>query len=127
MLANPIIFEKYSIIAEEEKEPGHYATHCFSHIKRVVENCEKIARMLGLCNEDIAGVKIAALLHDISLSDGGGRKGHAGRSAAWAKTFLQDKGLNYAIEQEIISAVGDHSNGDCGGAYAKILTFADKM
>ena len=116
LTANPIISNKYQLIAENEKQGG-YATHDLSHINRVINYCEKIAKLLNLSDEDIAGIKIAALLHDIGNAQGG-KGGHAERSHIWAK--------NYIDNEKILLAIKEHS-GEGSDVYGKILAFADKI
>ena len=118
MINDPTIISKYQIIAENE-EQGGYATHDLSHINRVINYCEKIAQLLKLNDEDIAGIKIAALLHDIGNALGG-KGGHAERSYEWAKDYLKHK------DERILSAIRAHS-GDGSDIYGKILAFADKV
>lgn len=116
MKNDPIIAKEYQIIAENEKLKG-YATHDLSHINRVTAYCEKIAKLLNLSEQDIAGIKIAALLHDIGNAQGG-KGGHAERSYEWAKKYIKD--------EKILCAIKEHS-GDGSDIYGKILAFADKI
>jgi len=118
------IIETYSFIANKEIDEG-YATHDMNHIKRVIDNCEIISRLLGINEEDILAIKIAALLHDIGcVTDG--KKGHANRSAEWAKRYLQDKTLPESTLAKIITAISEHSN-SAKSVYGKILLFSDKI
>ena len=83
------IVETYSRIAVKEADEG-YATHDMSHVNRVIDNCVEISRLLGVDDNDISAIKIAALLHDIGCLDGR-KKEHDKRSAEWAKKYLSKK------------------------------------
>jgi len=113
---DPTITKEYQIIAEDEKLDG-YATHDLSHINRVINYCERMAKLLNLSDEDTAGIKIAALLHDIGNAQGG-KGGHAERSYEWAKGYIKN--------EKILCAIREHS-GDGSDVYGKILAFADKI
>jgi len=119
------IIETYSLIAEKEASFGGYATHDLSHVNRVIDNCEKIAKLLGIYDNDIAAIKIAALLHDIGCANGE-KNEHAKRSAEWAKRYLQNKDLPEAMLTKIITAIREHSN-DAKSIYGKVLLFSDKV
>jgi HD superfamily phosphodiesterase len=116
----------YNSIAEKEKTFSEaYATHDLSHVKRVINNCGKITRLLGLNNEKIAEVKIAALLHDIGCATGG-KGGHAERSYKWAKNYLRKIDLTCEVRSSILTAIREHS-GNGNNLCGKILAFADKI
>jgi len=116
MTNDPRIIKEYQIVTENERHGG-YATHDLSHINRVIDYCEKIAKLLKLSDEDIAGIKIAALLHDIGNAQSG-KGGHAERSYEWAKDYIND--------EKILRAIREHS-GEGSDIYGKILAFADKI
>jgi len=125
MINDPVIIEAYSLIAEKEGLPGNYATHDMSHIMRVIEYCNKISRLVNLSDDDIAGIKIAALLHDIGCSNGS-KGGHARRSYEWAKDYFQNKEIDAAAKEKILTAISEHSEG-ATSLYGIILLFADKI
>ncbi|MCL2353666.1 MAG: HD domain-containing protein [Defluviitaleaceae bacterium] len=125
MLSDIKIIDAYSTIAKKEISLGEYTRHDFGHVKRVMNNCEKIAQLLRFNHEDAEAIKIAALLHDIGCLSGG-KDGHAERSAEWASVYLQDKGLSQAQIAKIIIAISEHS-GRAESVYGKILVFADKI
>jgi len=122
MTNDSIITNEYQIIVGNEKLGG-YATHDLSHINRVISYCEKIAKLLKLNDRDIAGIKIAALLHDIGNAQGG-KGGHAERSYEWSKNYLKE--VDDETREKILYAIRDHS-GDGNDIYGKILAFADKI
>jgi len=124
MINDESIIKEYDVIAENERQAGNYATHDLSHIKRVVDYCARAAQLLGLCDEEVAGIKIAALLHDIGCASGS-KNGHAERSYEWAKNYLYDK-ITGEMCERILAAISEHS-GNASGVYGKILAFADKI
>jgi ubiquinone/menaquinone biosynthesis C-methylase UbiE len=125
MSTDTVIINEYARVTEREKLPGHYATHDLSHVKRVINHSEKITRLLGLNDEDTAGVKIAALLHDIGYANGD-RDGHHERSYEWTKSYLQYKDFKDEVRDKILTAIKEHREGT-GSIYGKILFFADKI
>jgi ubiquinone/menaquinone biosynthesis C-methylase UbiE/HD superfamily phosphohydrolase YqeK len=125
MSIDTVIIDEYANVTEKERLPGHYATHDLSHVKRVINYGEKITRLLWLNDEDKAGVKIAALLHDIGYANGD-RDGHHERSYEWAKSYLQDKDLTDEARDKILTAIKEHREGT-GNIYGKILFFSDKI
>jgi len=118
------IIEAYSLIASKEASEG-YATHDMNHVNRVIDNCVKVSRLLGVNENDISAIKIAALLHDIGCLSGG-KKDHAERSAQWAKKYLQNKNIPEPALIKITAAISEHSN-DAKSEYGKILLFSDKI
>jgi hypothetical protein len=118
------IVEAYSRIAVKEADDG-YATHGMSHVNRVIDNCVEISRLLGVDDNDISAIKIAALLHDIGCLDGG-KKEHDKRSAEWAKKYLLNKNIPESVLIKIVAAISEHSK-DAKSVYGKILLFSDKI
>ena len=127
MVNDPAIIEAYALIAKKEKlsGPDNYASHDINHINRVICYCAKIATLLGLDSDNIAGIKIAALLHDIGC-ESRSKAEHAKRSYEWAKNYLTTKKINTAKQEAILTAIKEHSEG-ANSIYGKILTFADKI
>jgi len=100
------------------------ATHDLSHAFNVARYCGKISKLLGLPDEQIDEIKVAAILHDVGMN--GGKDGHAQRSYEWAKRYLQDFDLPDESKHQILDAIKHHSSGN-NHAYGRILAFADKV
>lgn len=84
---------------------GGDAAHDFDHVLRVTRLAEQIARAEGA---DVTVVWLAALLHDVSLSDGdagsSARKSHHLAAADFARRWLTERGVgNQAIENVVHS------------------------
>ena len=125
MLNDAEIIETYSRIAKKEAVDGGYATHDLSHVTRVINNCEKIAQLLGMSGDDNVVIKIAALLHDIGCVSGS-KGGHSERSAQWTEKYLSNKGLHQDTISKIVTAISEHSS-NAKSVHGKILLFSDKI
>jgi len=78
--------------------PAGDATHGFSHIQRVYDLCEQLAREEGEGDLDI--LRAAALLHDVE-GTAEGRGGHQLAAAEFARQILEEEGW----EEDDIQAV----------------------
>ena len=124
--ADKRVIDEYGNIKENEKTSKFaFATHDLSHINRVINNCEKLSKLLKLDGEKIAEIKIAALLHDIGCASGG-KGGHAERSYIWVKKYFEDVTIKDNVRDSILLAIKQHS-GIADDLVGKILAVADKV
>ncbi|MEM3616072.1 MAG: HD domain-containing protein, partial [Candidatus Methanomethylicia archaeon] len=70
---------------------GNYpSSHDLLHVKRVLNNALTIASHMHLSDREIILLKLACLLHDISIPLNGVKEDHAIHSANYASSILID-------------------------------------
>lgn len=118
----------YQIIEEKEMTSTLLAdtgSHSIGHINNVIKYSEKIAKLLNFSDEELAAVKICALLHDIGNVNGP-KVGHAERSYQLSQEYLNQFEIKPAIKAEILNAIKYHSEG-YDSKIGVIVAFADKI
>lgn len=102
------------------------AAHDFDHVLRVTRLAEQIARAEGA---DVQTVRLAALLHDLPISDT--RHAHHLAAAAYARDLLTESGLGTECVEHIVHAIEAHRFRDQSiqpaTLEAKCLYDADKL
>lgn len=79
------------------------AAHDFDHVLRVTALAQRIARAEGA---DEVVVRAAALLHDVPVE--AGRTAHHLAAAAFARTFLADRGMDAAQIENVFHCIQAH-------------------
>ncbi len=79
------------------------AAHDFDHVLRVTRLAERIA---GAEGADVQVVRVAALLHDVPVSDT--RSAHHLGAAAYARELLTSRGLGTEQVENIVHAIEAH-------------------
>lgn len=133
---NKILNNKFYLETVDKIEKKHFITngkwdwdHGLGHYKRVAYYAENILKQLNADSRTIELAKIAALLHDIGLSESNINKTeHALLSANIFRNYLDGIDVN-KNEQEILEqAIRDHSNGnDIKTLVGLSLVLADKL
>lgn len=102
------------------------AAHDFDHVLRVTRLAQQIARAEGA---DVQIVRLAALLHDVPVSDT--RESHHLAAAAYARELLTVRGLGTEQVDKIVHAIEAHRFRDQSiqpdTLEAKCLYDADKL
>lgn len=101
--------------------------HGKQHVLNVLDNLDKLNKILIINNKDLELLKIAATLHDIGHLYG--KDNHPEKSAEYAKKYLENK-LDKGDLNKIISSIKNHHEKDNINNLSildHILLFADKM
>ena len=103
--------------------------HGLGHYKRVAEYVQKILKQLSADERTIELGVVAALLHDIGLSESGNKKtNHAIKSSELFRKFLVGTNITPEEEKILEHAIADHSNGnDIKSMVGLALVLADKL
>lgn len=103
--------------------------HGLGHYKRVANYVKIILTQLNECERTIELGLVAALLHDIGLSESGPKKiDHAIKSSEMFRNFLVDIDINEEETKIIEHAIYDHSKGnDIHNNIDLALVLADKL
>jgi HD superfamily phosphodiesterase len=83
------------------------AEHRWQHTLNVLENAEKILGGEGSSDEDVAVVRVAALLHDVSMFTCD-HSIHGQVSADMATEFLRDNGFDLEFVNRVSRAIAEH-------------------
>lgn len=126
MLKDNIITKLYNdISAFEDKDKG-WAHHDLKHVTNVANMAESILEQLGYDKDYIDEAKVAALLHDMGCIQG--KDNHPERSSVMAKKYLDDNSIRLKYEDEVISAIKNHSAGfEEDNIMTLCLIFCDKL
>ncbi|MHC5268566.1 HD domain-containing protein [Enterococcus sp. LJL98] len=103
------IKEIYRKIERYEDETGGWAYHNWQHVENVTAMTASILKQLGVSDDYLEAAKIAALLHDVGALEG--KENHAFRGRIFSAAYFKKHDLHLPYEQEILSAIADHSNG----------------
>ena len=87
----------YNYLAENL--PPQYVFHDYDHAEEVAEISRRLAKKAALEEEEALQLQLAAWFHDVGYS--GGEEGHEERSAALARQFLSEKGIEEQHIQQI--------------------------
>ena len=87
-----------------------YTEHGFRHSEIVARLARKIMSDLNLPDREGELAAIAGYLHDIGNVSG--RNGHDFAGAMVAMEILQDLGMSYEEQADIIGAIGNHDEGE---------------
>lgn len=101
--------------------------HGKQHVLNVIDNLEKLSKVIYIDNKDLELLKIAITLHDIGHIYE--KDIHPIKSYEFAKEYLQDK-INTDDLEKIISAIKNHhekENINNITLFEHILLFIDKM
>lgn len=103
--------------------------HGLGHYKRVSKYVKKILEQLNATKREIELGMVAALLHDIGLSESGTNKtDHALKSSMMFKRFLNDTDITKDEMGILESAIKDHSKGnEINSNIGLALVLADKL
>lgn len=103
--------------------------HGLGHYKRVAEYVKKILEQLNATKREIDLGMVAALLHDIGLSESGTNKtDHALKSSMMFKRFLNDTYITKDEIKILENAIKDHSKGnEINSNIGLALVLADKL
>ncbi len=103
--------------------------HGLGHYKRVSKYVKKILEQLNATKREIDLGMVAALLHDIGLSESGTNKtDHALKSSMMFKRFLNDTDITKDEMGILESAIKDHSKGnEINSNICLALVLADKL
>ncbi len=103
--------------------------HGLGHYKRVAEYVKKILEQLSATKREIDLGMVAALLHDIGLSESGTNKtDHALKSSMMFKKFLNDTDITKDEMGILENAIKDHSKGnEINSNIGLALVLADKL
>lgn len=103
--------------------------HGLGHYKRVSEYVKKILEQLNATEREIDLGMVAALLHDIGLSESGTNKtDHALKSSIMFQRFLNDDDITKEEIDILENAIKDHSNGnEINSNIGLALVLADKL
>ncbi len=103
--------------------------HGLGHYKRVAEYVKKILEQLSATKREIDLGMVAALLHDIGLSESGTNKtDHALKSSMMFKKFLNDTDITKDEMEVLEKAIKDHSKGnEINSNIGLALVLADKL
>ncbi|MEM2137277.1 MAG: HD domain-containing protein [Candidatus Methanomethylicia archaeon] len=89
---------------------GNYpSSHDLLHVKRVLNNALTIASHMHLSDREIILLRLACLLHDISIPLNGVKEDHAIHSANYASSILIDHGLQAEDIEIICGSIREHS------------------
>ena len=126
ILNDNTIINFYNDISDYEDKCKGWAHHDFKHVTNVASMVESILKQLGYDKDYINEAKIAALLHDIGCIQG--KDNHQERSAIMAKKYLKENNIGLKYEDEVISAIKNHSAGfDEVNIMTLCLIFCDKL
>lgn len=126
ILNDNTIINFYNDISDYEDKCKGWAHHDFKHVTNVASMVESILKQLGYDKAYINEAKIAALLHDIGCIQG--KDNHQERSAIMAKKYLKENNICLKYEDEVISAIKNHSAGfDEENIMTLCLIFCDKL
>lgn len=101
--------------------------HGKTHVLNVLDNLDKLNKVLNIDEKDLELLKIAITLHDTGHLYG--KDNHHEKSAEYAKNYLKNK-LDKNDLNKIISAIKNHhekNNIDNISLFDHILLFVDKM
>lgn len=103
--------------------------HGLGHYKRVADYVNKILVQLNADDRTIELGMVAALLHDIGLSESGIEKiDHALKSSKMFKKFIFDTNITKEEEEVLEHAIADHSKGNnINSLIGLSLVLADKL
>lgn len=103
--------------------------HGLGHYKRVAEYVKKILEQLNATKREIDLGMVAALLHDIGLSESGTNKtDHALKSSMMFKRFLNNTYITKDEIKILENAIKDHSKGnEINSNIGLALVLADKL
>lgn len=103
--------------------------HGLGHYKRVSKYVKKILEQLNATKREIDLGMVAALLHDIGLSESGTNKtDHALKSSMMFKRFLNDTDITKGEMEILENAIKDHSKGnEINSNIDLALVLADKL
>lgn len=103
--------------------------HGFGHYKRVAQYVKKILEQLDATKREIELGMVAALFHDIGLSESGTNKmDHALKSSMMFQAFLNDTDITKDEILVLEHAIKDHSSGnDIKSNIGLALVLADKL
>lgn len=103
--------------------------HGLGHYKRVAAYVKKILEQLNATKREIELGMVAALLHDIGLSESGTNKtDHALKSSMMFKRFLNDTDITKDEIKILENAIKDHSKGnEINSNIGLALVLADKL
>lgn len=103
--------------------------HGLEHYKRVSKYVRKILEQLNATKREIELGMVAALLHDIGLSESGTNKtDHALKSSMMFKRFLNDTDMTKDEIKILENAIRDHSKGnEINSNIGLALVLADKL
>lgn len=103
--------------------------HGLGHYKRVSEYVKKILEQLNASKRDVELGMVAALLHDIGLSESGMNKiDHALKSSKMFQKFLNDTDITNDEIEILEHAIKDHSKGnEINSNIGLALVLADKL
>lgn len=126
ILNDKIILDYYNEIDNSKEKDIWWVNHNMQHAKNVADLCEQIGNGLGLDNNFVEEVKIAAVLHDIGSIYG--KRNHAIRSYEMAKEYLFKKNLKLQYHQEVLEAIRIHTDGlTTKNKVASLLILCDKI
>lgn len=86
-----------------ENFPDTITYHNLGHVSEVVKAAEKIGKAVGLKDEDLEIVMLAAWFHDIGYLSG--QVGHEKESAEMAKNFLLENGFSVEKTNRVIGCI----------------------
>ena len=101
--------------------------HGMKHALNVVDNIDKLGKMLNINSEELNYLKIAGYLHDIGRVDGD--ENHQVLSKNFVFNYLNSK-MDSVWLNKILSAIEKHHEKENVGSlslFEHILLFADKM
>lgn len=103
--------------------------HGLGHYKRVASYAECILKQLGADDRTIELAKVAALLHDIGLSESGiNKKDHALISSHMFRNYLEGLDITNDEQKVLENAIKDHSRGDdIKSLVGLVLVLSDKL
>ncbi len=125
ILQDEYILDIYKRIKEhEDNDISGYAYHDLTHAINVMELASTILKELNCTIEEIEGIKIAAILHDLGCLEG--KENHEIRSYELAKKYLENKEIK--LKERILSAIKNHRVGfDSDDIMTVVLVLADKL
>ena len=124
ILNDPEIINIYNKI---DKDNLNSIVHGKQHVLNVLDNLDKLNKILNINNKDLELLKIAITLHDTGHLYG--KDKHSEKSAEFAQKYLNNK-LDSDDLNKVISSIKNHHekiNIDNISLFDHILLFADKM
>ena len=126
ILEDEEIVNLYAKIYKLEDEWGNWAHHGLDHVLNVTKLVEVLLSKFGYDNEFIEEAKVAALLHDVGVTEG--KEGHALRSYNYVKDYFKRKNIKLKNEELVLDAIKIHSDGfDTENIIALTLILSDKL